>query len=89
MERRRRLIVVGIDSEASDTKPYDTRLVCSIERRGKLVVWGHKDETRNVAALKSASFPCTIMCLTTTPPQLPHVPESVAWVHPHDYLMIV
>jgi hypothetical protein len=89
MERRRRITLTGIDSDCEGTKPYAVRLICSIRERGKLVVWGHDDETRNVAALRNATFPCTILCLTTTPPRLSHVPQSDAWVHPHDYLLIV
>jgi hypothetical protein len=89
MERRRRLTLIGIDSDAEGTRPYPIRLVCSVDGGDKLVVWGHDQARHNVDAIRRANFPCTVLCMTTTPPQqLPHVPTAVAWVHPNDFLTI-
>jgi hypothetical protein len=89
MEQRRHFTLMRIESDLEGTKPYPTRVICSIHDGGTLVVWGEPDEMANVEALRAASFPCAILCLASTPPDIAHVPEAIAWVHPGDYLMIV
>jgi hypothetical protein len=89
MEQRRHFTLIGIDSDAEGTKPYPTRLICSIHDGGKLVVWGDPDEMENVETLRGATFPCAVLCLASTPPEVAHVPHATAWVHPGDYLLIV
>ena len=89
MERRQRFLLTGIESDAEGTRPYPIRMICAIEGGHQLVVWGHPQEEHNVEVLREATFPCTILCVATTPPQLPHVPEAVAWVHPNHVLKIL
>jgi hypothetical protein len=90
MERRRRFTLVGIESDTDTARPYPARVVCSIDQGGRLIVWGHPELMQNVQTIRRATFPCTVLCLSTPPPQqLSHVPESVAWVHPNHSLIIV
>jgi hypothetical protein len=89
MQQRRHFTLIGIDSDAAGTKPYPARLVCAVHEGGKLVVWGDPENMENVEALREATFPCAVLCLASTPAEVSHVPEALAWVHPDDYLLIV
>ncbi len=60
----------------------DHRLVCNIERDGKIAIWGKKHSRRNIDsvlnAVKNAGFPCDIQC-EYRPPE----PWAEEYCHTH------
>lgn len=58
----RKFTLVGLDEGGVRESNGNLRLVCLIDKGGKLAIWGTPTEHRNIDAVQAAKMPCDVEC---------------------------